>query len=112
KTASSRLSTVDYENLPFGKIFSDHMLVADYADGEWKNFEIVPFGNISLSPAISSLHYGQTFFEGLKAYKNDDGIVSIFRPHKNATLFNKSVERMCMPVLPEELFFESIAAAV
>ena len=112
KTTSSKLSTVDYENLPFGKIFSDHMLTADYADGEWKNFEIVPFGDIGLSPAISSLHYGQAFFEGLKAYKHDDGKISVFRPDKNAKRFNKSADRMCMPALPEELFLQSIAAVV
>jgi branched-chain amino acid aminotransferase len=88
------------------------MLIADYADGEWKNFEIVPFGEIGLSPAISALHYGQTFFEGLKAYKHDDGKISIFRPDKNAKRFNKSAERMCMPALPEELFLQSIAAVV
>ena len=112
KTTSSKLSTVDYENLPFGKIFSDHMLTADYADGEWKNFEIVPFGDIGLSPAISSLHYGQAFFEGLKAYKHDDGKISVFRPDKNAKRFNKSADRMCMPALPEEFFLKSIAAVV
>lgn len=112
KTTSSKLSKTDFENLPFGKIFSDHMLTADYADGEWKNFEIVPYGNISVSPAMSSLHYGQTFFEGLKAYRNDDGKISIFRPDKNAKRFNKSAERMCMPTLPEEFFTQSIAAVV
>lgn len=112
KATSSKLSTVDFENLPFGKTFSDHMLIADYADGEWKNFEIVPFGDIGLSPAISSLHYGQAFFEGLKAYKHDDGEISIFRPDKNAKRFNKSAERMCMPALPEEMFIQSIAAVV
>nr|WP_294897290.1 branched-chain amino acid aminotransferase [uncultured Pedobacter sp.] len=112
KATSSKLSKVDYENLPFGKTFTDHMLTADYANGEWKNFEIVPFGEIGLSPAISALHYGQTFFEGLKAYKHDDGKISIFRPDKNAKRFNKSADRMCMPGLPEELFLQSIAAVV
>ncbi len=112
KATTSKLSNVDFENLPFGKTFSDHMLIADYADGEWKNFEIVPFGDIGLSPAISSLHYGQAFFEGLKAYKHDDGEISIFRPDKNAKRFNKSAERMCMPALPEEMFIQSIAAVV
>lgn len=75
----SRLAETDFTNLVFGRTFSDHMLVADYADGEWKNFEILPYGEISLNPAISSLHYGQSFFEGLKAYKHADGKVSIFR---------------------------------
>jgi len=88
------------------------MFVADYADGEWKNFQIVPYAEIGLSPAISALHYGQAFFEGLKAYKHADGKVSVFRPDKNAERFNKSAERLCMPELPEEIFIQSIAALV
>ncbi|HTI59717.1 branched-chain amino acid aminotransferase [Mucilaginibacter sp.] len=112
KTNHSRLSETDFDNLPFGKTFSDHMFVADYADGEWKNFQIIPYGEIGLSPAISALHYGQAFFEGLKAYKHADGQVSVFRPDKNAIRFNKSAERLCMPALPEEIFIQSIAAVV
>jgi branched-chain amino acid aminotransferase len=112
KTNNSRLEQTDFNNLPFGQIFSDHMFVADYADGEWKNFEILPFGDILVSPAISALHYGQSFFEGLKAYKHADGKVSVFRPDKNAARFNKSAERLCMPQLPEDIFIQSIAALV
>jgi len=112
KTKHSRLQETDFENLQFGRTFSDHMFVADYVDGEWKNFEIVPYGEIGLSPAISALHYGQAFFEGLKAYKHADGQVSVFRPDKNAIRFNKSAERLCMPQLPEEIFVQSIAAVV
>ncbi|MBE9585435.1 branched-chain amino acid aminotransferase [Mucilaginibacter sp. JRF] len=112
KTSHSRLQETDFDNLPFGKIFSDHMFVADYADGEWKNFQIVPYGDISLSPAISALHYGQAFFEGIKAYKHEDGKVVIFRPNKNAERANKSAERLCMPELPEDIFVQSIAALV
>jgi branched-chain amino acid aminotransferase len=112
KTLHSRLQETDFNNLPFGKNFADHMFVADYADGEWKNFEIVPYGPIDLSPAISALHYGQAFFEGLKAYKHADGTVSVFRPDKNAKRFNKSAERLCMPSLPEDIFIQSIAALV
>jgi branched-chain amino acid aminotransferase len=81
-------------------------------DGEWKNFEIVPYGPIAMSPAISALHYGQAFFEGIKAYKHADGTVTIFRPDKNAIRFNKSAERLCMPTLPEDIFVQSIAAVV
>jgi len=112
KTDHSRLNETDFNNLPFGKTFSDHMFVADYADGEWKNLQVIPYGDISVSPAISSLHYGQSFFEGLKAYKHADGQVSVFRPDKNAIRFNKSAERLCMPTLPEEIFIQSIAAVV
>ena len=112
KTSASRLSETDFNNLPFGHIFSDHMFVADYADGQWKNLQILPYGNLSLSPAIASLHYGQTFFEGLKAYTHPDGKVVVFRPDKNAERFNLSAQRMCMPQLPKEIFLESIAALV
>ena len=112
KTTHSRLPETNFDNLPFGKTFADHMFVADYADGEWKNFQVVPYGEIGLSPAISALHYGQAFFEGLKAYKHADGKVVIFRPDKNAERFNKSAERLCMPALPEEIFLQGIAATV
>jgi branched-chain amino acid aminotransferase len=112
KANHSRLSETDFSNLQFGRTFSDHMFVADYIDGEWKNFEIVPYGELAFSPAISALHYGQAFFEGLKAYKHADGQVSVFRPDKNAIRFNKSAERLCMPTLPEEIFVQSIAAVV
>ncbi len=112
KTNKSRLEETDFSNLVFGRTFTDHMLVADYIDGDWKNFEIVPYGHILVSPAISSLHYGQSFFEGIKAYKHTDGKVSIFRPDKNAARFNKSAERLCMPTLPEDVFLQSLAAVV
>ncbi|MBC7758839.1 MAG: branched chain amino acid aminotransferase, partial [Phormidesmis sp. FL-bin-119] len=90
RTAESRLSKTDFDNLPFGKTFSDHMFIADYESGEWKNFQIVPYGEITLSPAISALHYGQAFFEGIKAYKHADGRIAIFRPEKNAERSNRS----------------------
>jgi len=112
KTKHSRLQETDFNNLQFGRTFSDHMFVADYDGTEWKNFEIVPYGEIGFSPAISALHYGQAFFEGLKAYKHADGQVSVFRPDKNAARFNKSAARLCMPELPEEIFLQSIAAVV
>ncbi|TAH00278.1 MAG: branched-chain amino acid aminotransferase [Sphingobacteriales bacterium] len=112
KVNQSKLSTVNFDNLQFGKTFTDHMFTADYADGQWGNFQIVPYGDITFSPAMSSLHYGQTFFEGLKAFKHENGTVSIFRPDKNAERFNQSAERMCMPTLPVELFLESIATLV
>jgi branched-chain amino acid aminotransferase len=112
KTNHSRLEETDFDNLQFGRTFSDHMFVADYDGEEWKNFEIIPYGEIGFSPAISALHYGQAFFEGLKAYKHADGQVSIFRPEKNAARFNKSAERLCMPALPEDIFIQGIAAVV
>ena len=68
-TNQSHINDVDWDNIPFGRVFSDHMLVMDYANGEWKQPEILPFGNISLNPATSALHYGQSVFEGMKANK-------------------------------------------
>jgi branched-chain amino acid aminotransferase len=104
EVAESRLGSVDFKNLPFGRIFADHMFVAEYADGEWVSTKIVPFGPINYSPAMMSLHYGQAIFEGMKAYKTEDGDITIFRPLENWKRFNKSAERMCMPEVPEEIF--------
>jgi branched-chain amino acid aminotransferase len=112
KTAQSRLADIDFNNLPFGKTFSDHMFIADYSEGAWKNFRIVPYGEIGFSPAISALHYGQAFFEGIKAYKHADGKVSIFRPDKNAERFNLSAKRLCMPELPVDIFLKSLETLV
>ncbi len=108
KTQASRLSQVDFDNLPFGTIFSDHMFTADYQQGKWQNPQIIPFGDLSLSPATSALHYGQAFFEGMKGFRQVNGKVAVFRPWKNHARFNKSANRMCMPTIPEELFLESL----
>lgn len=112
RTLNSRLQTTDFNNLPFGRTFSDHMFVADYEQGEWKNFQIVPYGDLQLSPAASALHYGQSIFEGIKAYRLEDGSISIFRPQKNFERFNISAERMAMPTIPEELFMGAMAQLV
>jgi len=108
-TQNSRLSQVDFDNLKFGKILSDHMLVANYDDGEWKDVSIVPYGDISISPSMSALHYGQAIFEGIKAYKFADGAVSIFRPDRNWERFNKSAARLQMPEVPEEIFMDGLS---
>ena len=104
----SRLSTVDFNNLPFGKVFSDHMLVADYEDGHWKSVRIVPYGPIELMPAISALHYGQAIFEGMKAYKNAEGEIFLFRSQENFKRYNLSSDRMCMPAIPKEIFIDGL----
>ena len=104
----SKLPSVDLSNLGFCKYYSDHMFIANYEGGEWKNFRITPFEDIKLSPACTTLHYGQTIFEGLKAYKNAENEILIFRAQKNAQRFNKSADRMCMPSLPEDIFINSI----
>lgn len=112
KTAQSRLDQVDWENLGFGKIFSDHMAYVEYRDGQWHNPVIKPYGPMNFSPAISALHYGQAIFEGLKAYKNESGEVLIFRPEKNAERLNISAHRMCMPSLPVETFMDMLTQLV
>ena len=107
-TSESKISKVDWENLPFGKMFSDHMLVMEYSEGEWREPEIMPFGPISFHPATSAIHYGQSIFEGMKANKSSDGEVLMFRPDMNAKRFIESCERMCMPIIPENLFVECV----
>lgn len=112
KTGNSRISEVDFNSIPFGKVYSDHMFLAEYKNGEWQNFHIKPYQKISLSPANSAIHYGQSIFEGMKAYKMENGSINIFRPMKNFHRMNHSAERMCMPTLPEELFMEGINTLV
>jgi branched-chain amino acid aminotransferase len=112
KTTHSRIEEVDWSNLPFGKIFSDHMLVMDYKNGEWQQPEIMPFGPIQMHPAMSAVHYGQSIFEGMKANKTEKGDILIFRPDMNAKRFKESCERMCMPVIPEDVFTELVRKLV
>jgi len=112
KTTNSKINELDYNNVPFGKIYSDHMFIADYEDGEWKNFEIKPYGDLALSPATSAIHYGQSIFEGMKAHKWEDGSINIFRASENAKRLNTSAKRMCMPELPEEIFLEALTQLV
>ncbi len=102
KRAKSILPSVDFENLGFGKYYGDHMLVKIYENGAWNESEIMPYENISLSPANITLHYGQSIFEGMKAFRGDDGIVRLFRPEKNIARLNRSAERMVIPQLDEK----------
>lgn len=108
----SRINQLDPKNIQFGKLYSDHMLVAYYENGKWGQAEIVPFDNISLSPATTFFHYGQAIFEGVKAYKDPKGNTIIFRPYDNWKRMNRSAERMAMPDVPEELFMEGMRALV
>ena len=95
----------DSSTLGFGKYFSDHMFVMDYTEGiGWHDERIVPYGPIPMSPASMVFHYAQETFEGLKAYKNKDGQILLFRPEMNARRLNKSNERLCIPEIPEEMF--------
>lgn len=112
RTTNSRIEEVDWNNLPFGKVFSDHMLVMEYSNGEWHNAEIIPFGDISLHPATSAIHYGQSIFEGMKANRTENGDVLIFRPDMNAKRFKESCDRMCMPEIPQDMFIELVRKIV
>jgi len=112
RTPKSRLSEVDFNSLEFGKYLSDHMLMVDFLNGKWQEPTIIPFGDIPMSPAMLSLHYGQYVFEGMKAFKNKNGDICIFRPHKHSERLNKSLARMCMPEIPEELFIQGLHAIV
>ncbi len=111
-TPKSRVSEVDWENLPFGKVFSDHMLIMEYSNGEWGQPEIMPFGNLLMHPATSAIHYGQSIFEGMKANRTVDNEVTIFRPEMNALRFVESCERMCMPTIPVDTFVELVRKTV
>lgn len=112
KVENSKLTQVDFNNLPFGKIFSDHMFVCHYKDGAWGTGKIQAYQNFNLSPANSTLHYGQTIFEGIKAHYGVDGQIRVFRPDMNAKRLNASAERMCMPTLPEDIFLSAIKELV
>jgi branched-chain amino acid aminotransferase len=106
--ADSRVNQVDPKDIKFGKIYSDHMLHAKYSDGAWHKAEILPYGDVSMSPSTTVLHYGQAIFEGIKAYKNVQGDISIFRPEENWKRFNISADRMGMPPVPEEIFMDGM----
>jgi len=108
----SRLGDIDFSKLTFGMEMADHMFVAEYENGEWKNLSIAPYANLSLSPATAALHYGQAIFEGMKAYRSTDGGINLFRPRENWERFNRSAMRMCMPEVPEEIFIGGISQLV
>ncbi len=104
----SRIDTVDFDNLSFGSIFSDHMFVCDFKDGKWQNPTIEPYAPIQLDPSAKIFHYGQSIFEGMKAYKDTDGNTLLFRPLDNCKRLNISAERMVIPQIPEELFMDGL----
>jgi branched-chain amino acid aminotransferase len=112
KAAQRKINEIDFNNLPFGKYFTDHMLEVDYADGEWKGVKIRPYQPLTISPALAAIHYGQSIFEGIKAYKDREGRPFIFRPYDNFRRFNISAERMQMPAVPEDIFIEGMRRLV
>lgn len=112
KVAQSRIAELDVNNIPFAKIYSDHMFVADYYDGEWHEQRIMPYQALPLSPANTAIHYGISIFEGMKAYKNEEGEVLLFRPERNAERLNISAERMCIPEIPVEMFMNALTELI
>ena len=108
KAASSKIADVDFENLAFGNVFTDHMLYCDYKDGEWGTPVIAPYAPIAMDPSSRVFHYGQAIFEGMKAYKDDQDAIWLFRPDENFIRFNKSATRLAMPEVPEEVFMEGL----
>lgn len=108
KSLQSRIDTIDFTNLPFGKYFADHMLVCHFRNGAWQEPEIRPYGQLEFTYGLHALHYGQSAFEGLKAYRRKDGGVAIFRPDANFRRLNRSAERLLMPHVPEEVFMNGL----
>ncbi len=110
KTQNSRIETLDAKNIPFGKLYSDHMYIADFRDGAWGNSRILPYGEILMSPASPTINYAHSIFEGMKGYRSVNNELLLFRPIDNFKRLNVSAERMCMPQIPEEVFMEGLDA--
>jgi len=108
KSTKSRISEVNFSNLTFGEEFTDHMFTCDYIDGEWINPKIVPYEKLKMDPSSSVLHYGQSVFEGMKAYKDGNGEVFMFRPEENFKRLNKSAKRLSIPEFPKTYFFNAL----
>ena len=108
RVEKSRIDGVDFENLTFGKIFTDHMFVSEYKNGEWSSGEIKPYENISISPSARVLHYGQAIFEGMKCFKSEQDELFLFRPEENFKRFNKSSVRLAIPEIDQNIFFNGL----
>ena len=110
--AHSRLAKVDFDDLGFGNVFSDHMFSCEFDGGAWHDPQIVPYGPISIEPGALCLHYGQAVFEGLKAFRGVDDLLRVFRPEMNAERLQQSCERLCIPAIDPELFCSAIEQLV
>jgi branched-chain amino acid aminotransferase len=108
KSPSSKINSVDFENLTFGNVFTDHMLVCDFKNGQWEKPVIKPYAPFMMEPSSKVFHYGQAIFEGMKAYKDSNDDIWLFRPDQNFERFNKSATRMAMPEVPEFVFMEGL----
>lgn len=112
KADKTRLNDIDYNNLGFGRFFSDHIFISDYADGKWDEGTIMPYGPLPMEPGLCTLHYGQTIFEGLKAFRSVKGGVNVFRPDMNAKRLNHSASRVCIPPFDVDTLLEAIKQLV
>lgn len=110
KANSSKIHDVDFENLSFGKVFTDHMFECEFKNGSWQTPQIVPYGPLTIDPSARVFHYGQAVFEGMKAYKDDNDAVWLFRPEENLRRINKSSKRLAIPEFPEDLFMDGLKA--
>lgn len=110
KVEKSKINTIDFDNLSFGSVFTDHMFVCDYKDGAWQTPEIIPYQNISMPPSAKVFHYGQAVFEGMKAYKDIQGQIWLFRPSDNQKRINISSKRLAIPEFPDDYFLEGLDA--
>lgn len=108
KAETSKIHTVDFENITFGNTFTDHMLVCDFKDGQWQTPIIKPYEPFLIDPSAKVFHYGQAIFEGMKAYKDDNGTTWLFRPEENFHRFNHSAIRLAMPEVPKEVFIDGL----
>ena len=112
RVKNSKINEVDFENLAFGNTFTDHMLICDFREGKWQKPIIKPYEPFLIDPSAKVFHYGQAIFEGMKAYKDDNDDVWLFRPDQNLDRFNKSAVRMAMPEVPEEIFIGGLKTIV
>lgn len=108
RASSSKIDSVDFENLAFGNLFTDHMLVCDFKDGQWQKPTIKPYEPFLIDPSAKVFHYGQAIFEGMKAYKDESDAIWLFRPDENFRRFNNSAKRLAMPEVTEEIFIDGL----
>lgn len=112
KTENSKLASFDPDNFSFGDTFIDHMVICEYDNGKWGDVKVVPYGPLNFTPAMMGVNYGQACFEGMKAYKDENGQVFLFRPEKNFERINKSAKRLAMPEVTKEMFIDGLKALV
>ena len=112
KAKTSKIDQINWDNLGFGVFLSDHMYMSRYDGNEWNEGEIIPYGPMEVEPSMCTLHYGQSIFEGLKAFRDVKGGINVFRPDMNAARLNRSAEKVCIPEFSESRFIEAIKAVV